>query len=340
MKAMVLHQYGEPDKLHYEEVEEPKLLTGEVLVNVKACGVNYIDLLVRKGILEVPLPHILGVDSAGFVEDLKDTQSLKKGERVLINPRISCGRCQYCLSGEEGLCLSYKLMGVRTHGGYAEYVKAPQENVIPIPESLSFESAAAVPGVFVAAWHMVITKARLSVGEDVLIVGATGGIGTAAIQIAKLCGARVLAVARSDDKLIVAKELGADEIINSSKGNFDERVRSITSGKGVDVVIDIVGGNTWKRSLNSLAKNGRLVTCGFTTGFLCEVDIRQIYLNQLSIIGSTGGNRVELLKILKFIQEGKLKPIVYRTIPLKDASKAHEIMEKGQNVGKLVLIPT
>jgi NADPH:quinone reductase-like Zn-dependent oxidoreductase len=150
----------------------------------------------------------------------------------------------------------------------------------------------------------------------------------------------VLAVARSDDKLIVAKELGADEIINSSKVSFDERVRSITSGKGVDVVIDIVGGSTWKRSLNSLAKNGRLVTCGFTTGFLCEVDIRQIYLNQLSIIGSTGGNRVELLKILKFIQEGKLKPIVDRTIPLKDASKAHEIMEKGQNLGKLVLIPS
>jgi NADPH:quinone reductase-like Zn-dependent oxidoreductase len=340
MKAVVLHEFGGSDRLRYEEIEPPKILPGEVLIQVKACGVNYIDFLVRKGILQVPLPHILGVDSAGLVENAGDSEGLKKGERVLVNPRISCGRCQYCLMGDEGLCSSYKLMGVRTHGGYAEYVKAPQENVLPIPENLSFEQAAAIPGVFVAAWHMLLARGRLSVGEDVLIVGATGAIGTAAIQIAKLCGARVLAVGRSDEKLAMARKLGADEIIDSSKENFEESAKIITSGKGVDVVVDIVGETTLRQSLNSLAKNGRLVTCGFTAGFLTEVDIRQIYLNQLSIIGSTGGNRSELLKILELVKEAKMKPVIFKALPLKDASEAHETMENGENLGKVVLIPS
>jgi NADPH:quinone reductase-like Zn-dependent oxidoreductase len=339
MKAVILNEYGGPDRLLYEDVEPPRIGPGEVLIKVKACGINYIDFLVRKGTLQVPLPHILGVDSAGLIEELEETEGLHKAEKVLVNPRMSCGRCQHCLNGDEGLCSSYKLMGVHTYGGYAEYLKAPRENVIPIPESLSFEEAAAIPGVFVAAWHMLVAKARLSIGEDVLIVGATGAIGTAAVQIAKLCGARVLAVGRSDEKLAMARKLGADETMDSSKENFDESVKRITSGKGADVVVDIVGATTWRQSLNSLAKNGRLVTCGFTSGFLSEVDIGQIYLNQLSIIGSTGGNRIELLKILELAKEGKLTPPIFKVLALKDAPKAHKIMDRGENLGKVVLTP-
>ncbi|MBI4308243.1 MAG: zinc-binding dehydrogenase [Chloroflexi bacterium] len=342
MKAVRFHEPGGVDKLQYEEnVPEPQIGPTEVLVRVRGCALNHLDIWVRmgqRGQAEMEMPHILGCDVAGEVAAVGSAvQGIQKGQKVVINPGISCGRCAACLSGNDNMCLGYNILGQRANGGYAEYVKAPATNIVPMPARLSFEEAASVPLVFLTAWHMLVARARLQAGEDVLVQAAGSGVGIAAIQIAKLFGARVITTASTDEKLKKAKALGADEAINYTSQDFAQEVRRITNKKGVDVVIEHVGGDVFEKSVRCLATNGRLVTCGATAGFSPAVDLRYVYSRHQNILGSYMGSKSEVLHLLKFFDAGQLKPVVHAVFPLKDAGKAHEAMENRQNFGKLVL---
>jgi len=340
MKAVVFHEHGGLDVLRYEEVPEPAIGPDEVLLRVKATSVNHLDIWVRRGIPGIELPHISGSDVAGVVEQVGErVAGVAVGQRVIANPNLSCGRCEYCLQGEDSLCIHYKILGEQVDGGYAELVKIPGKNVIPLPDHVKFEEAAAAPLVFMTAWRMLISRANLRPGEDILILGAGGGVATAAIQIAKLVGARVFATASTEEKLRKAKEIGADVVLNYREVEFDKEIRRLTDRRGVDVVFDSVGAETWLRSLRSLAKDGRLVTCGATTGPNPQTDIRYIFWNQLKIIGSTMGSTKELLDVLKLLWAGRLKPIIHKVMPLQEAAEAQRLLEERQVFGKIVLLP-
>lgn len=340
MKAVIFHEHGGPEVLRYEEVPDPQPGPGEVLVRVKATSVNFLDIWVRRGIPGIKLPHIAGSDVAGVIEQVGEgVTEVKPGQRVVVNPNFSCGKCEYCLQGEDSLCIHYKILGEQVDGGYAELVKVPAKNAIPLPEHVPFEEAAAATLTFMTAWRMLITRGGLRPGEDVLILGAGGGVGTAAVQIAKLVGARVFATASTEEKLERLRELGADVLINYKEVEFDKEVRRLTEKRGVDMVVDCVGAETWVKSLRSLAKNGRLVTCGATTGPNPQTDIRYIFWNQLKIIGSTMASTKELLDVLKLLWAGKLKPVIYRVMPLHEAAEAQRLLEERRVFGKVVLVP-
>ena len=342
MKVVVFHEHGGPEVLRYEEVPDPKPGPEEVLIRVKATSVNHLDIWVRRGLpgMKLELPHIPGADAAGTIEEIGErVEGLEPGRRVVINPNFSCGSCEYCLQGEDSLCVHYKILGEQVEGGYAELLKVPAKNVIPLPDHLPFEEAAAATLVFMTAWRMLITRAGLRPGEDILILGAGGGVGTAAVQIAKLVGARVFATASTEEKLERLRELGADVLINYRTSEFDKEVRRLTERRGVDVVVDCVGAETWVKSLRSLAKDGRLVTCGATTGPNPQTDIRYIFWNQLHIIGSTMASTKELLDVLKLLWAGKLRPVIHRVMPLREAAEAQRLLEERQVFGKVVLVP-
>lgn len=341
MKAIVFHEQGGVEKLRYEDVPEPEINRNEVLVRVKACSVNRLDIRARQDRPEVdPMPHILGSDVAGDVAEVgAEVSHLKVGERVVISPCINCGYCVDCINGDESLCDYQKVLGFQTNGGYAEFVKAPARNIIPISDKISYAEAAALPITFLTAWHMLITRANLQTGEDVLILSAGSGVGSAALQIAKLAGARVFATSSTDEKLAKAKEFGADFTINYKQVDFSDAVKKWTNGRGVDVVFEHVGADTFEQSINSLAKNGRLVTCGVTSGNMATINIRYIYQKQLTIIGSALGSKRELLKILKLVGQGELKPIIEKLLPLQEAAYAHQLMEDRNHFGKLILVP-
>ncbi|MCL6566420.1 MAG: zinc-binding dehydrogenase [Acidobacteriia bacterium] len=342
MKAIVFHEHGDPSVLRYTEVAEPKIGPAEVLVRVRACALNHLDLWVRRGLpgISIPLPHIPGSDISGEVARVGESVTrVKVGQRVLLAPGISCGQCPQCLAGEDNLCRRYTLFGYMVDGGCAEYVKSPEVNVIPIPGDLSFEEAAAVPLVFLTAWHMLITRAKLRPGEDLLVLGAGSGVGSAAVQIGKLIGARVLATAGSDAKLAKARELGADEVINHSRQKIADEVKRLTDRRGVDVVFEHVGTATWDASLMSLAPSGRLVTCGATTGYQAHVDIRYLFSRNLSILGSYMGSKAELYDVLHLVAQRKLRAVIDRTMPLEECALAHELMERREQFGKIVLLP-
>lgn len=342
MRAIVFHQHGEPDVLRYTEVAEPKIGPGEVLVRVRACALNHLDLWVRRGLpgISIPLPHIPGSDIAGEVARVGELVSrVTVGQKVLLAPGISCGQCEECVAGRDNLCRRYTLFGYMVDGGCAEFVKSPEVNVLPIPGDLSFEEAAAVPLVFLTAWHMLMARANLRPGEDLLVLGAGSGVGSAAVQIGKLIGARVIATAGNDAKLAKARELGADEVINHSKQKILEEVKRLTDRRGVDVVFEHVGTATWEASVMSLAPNGRLVTCGATTGYQAHVDIRYLFSRHLSILGSYMGSKAELYEVLKLIGQRKLRAVIDRTMPLAECARAHELMERREQFGKIVLLP-
>lgn len=342
MKAVVFYEHGGVEVLKYQDIPEPKPIFGEVLVKVKACALNHLDIWVREGItgIQISLPHILGSDISGEVVQVGGgVTNVKARDKVIIAPGLSCGKCIHCLSGEDNLCRHYDIIGYRTDGGYAEYVKVPEVNVIPMPEGMGFEEAAAIPLVFLTAWHMLVTRARIKPGEDVLVLAAGSGVGSASIQIAKLWGARVIATASTDEKLQKAKELGADELINYTTQDMVEEIKRITERRGVDIVVEHVGAATWEKSIQSLARMGRIVTCGATSGPIASVDIRYIFSKHLSIIGSYMGSKGELLQVLKFFKEKKLRAVVDRTLPLREAQKAHTLMEQRQQFGKLILMP-
>ena len=342
MKAVIFSQHGDPAVLEYTDRPNPTISANEVLVEVKSCALNHLDVWVRGGLpgIEVPLPHILGNDIAGVVREVGALVSwVKTGDEVMLQPGVSCGHCAECLAGRDNLCREYDMLGYRRDGGYAQFVAAPAVNVIPKPANLAWEEAAALPLVTVTAWHMLVTRAAVQPGEDVLIQAAGSGVGSIGIQIAKLRGARVIATASSDEKLAKAKELGADEVVNYTNADWPREIKRLTNKKGVDVVFEHTGAATWPGSIASLKNNGRLVTCGATGGFAAQTDIRQIFYRHLTILGSFMGSKSELLEAMKFVERGAIRAVVDRTLPLAEARRAHELMEDRAQFGKLVLVP-
>jgi NADPH:quinone reductase-like Zn-dependent oxidoreductase len=342
MKAAIFKQHGGPDVLEFTDAPEPTIEANEVLIRVKACALNHLDIFVRNGLpgIEIPLPHILGNDIAGIVEQVGELITwVKIGDEVMVQPGVSCGHCEACLSGKDNLCREYDIIGYRRDGGYAEFVAVPGVNVIPKPSNISWEEAAALPLVTVTAWHMLVGRANLQPGEDVLVHAAGSGVGSVAIQIAKLRGARVITTASSDEKLAKARELGADELINYTNVDWPKEVKRLTERRGVDVVFEHTGSETWPGSIASLKNNGRLVTCGATSGFDARTDLRQVFYRHLTILGSFMGSKSELLEAMKFVRAGKIRGLVVRSLPLSEARQAHELIESRGQFGKVVMVP-
>src|SRR5271170_2062612 len=340
MKAILFHQHGDPSVLQYTDVEEPPLRANEVLIRVRACALNHLDLWVRQGIpgVPIPLPHIPGSDVAGEIAQIgAEVTTVRVGQRVVLAPGVTCGNCAACLAGLDNRCRQFTNLGYMIDGGCAELVSAPEVNCLPYPENLSFVEAAAIPLVFQTAWHMLLARAELQPGEDVLILGAGSGVGTAAIQIAKFFGARVIATAGTDEKLAKARELGADHVINLKTQKIREEVRRITNKRGVDVVFEHVGTATWDDSLASLAYAGRLITCGATTGYDAKLDLRILFAKQLSLMGSYMGTKSDLHSVMRLVAAGRFRPIVDKIFPLSEAAAAHAYLESGAQFGKVVL---
>ncbi len=340
MKAIVFHQHGAADVLKYTDAPDPAIRPNEVLVRVRACALNHLDLWVRRGIpgVPIPLPHIPGSDISGEIAQIgADVTTVRAGQKVVLAPGVTCGKCAACVSGQDNRCRYFTNLGYLIDGGYAEFVRAPEVNCLPYPENLTFEEAASIPLVFQTAWHMLLVRAELQPGEDVLVLGAGSGVGSAAIQIAKFFGARVIATAGSDEKLAKAKELGADHLINHKTQKIREEVRRITNKRGVDVVFEHVGTATWDDSLASLAAGGRLVTCGATTGYDAKVDLRFLFSRQLSLLGSYMGAKSDLHSVMRLVASGRFKPIVDCVFPLAEAAAAHAYLESSSQFGKVVL---
>src|SRR5580704_9593241 len=340
MKAIVFHEHGDPSVLKYEDVPEPHARPGEVLVGVHACALNHLDLWVRRGLpgVPIPLPHIPGSDVAGEIVKLGEgVTTVRVGQKVLLAPGVTCGKCPACISGNDNRCRECTHLGYIIDGGCAEFVRCPEVNCMPYPENLDWVHAAAVPLAFQTAWHMLVNRAQLQPGEDVLVLAAGSGVGSAAIQIAKFFGARVIATAGNDEKLAKAKELGADEVIHHGIMPIAKEVRRLTNNRGVDVVVEHVGVATWENSVKSLGTGGRLVTCGATTGYDAKLDLRFLFTRQLSIMGSYMGTKSELRTVLKLVAQGRLKPWVDKVFDLGDCMVAHNYLEQAKQFGKVVL---
>jgi NADPH:quinone reductase-like Zn-dependent oxidoreductase len=346
MKATVFHKHGPPDVLSYEDIENPHVGSNQVLIKVKGVALNHLDLFVRAGLpgLNLQMPHILGGDISGEIVELGSnvTSSLSVGQKILVDPGISCGVCEFCIRGEESLCSTYGILGEHLRGGYADYIAMDQRNVVPIPEHATIDlvEAAALPLTLMTAWRLLITKAAIKPGDDLLIIGIGGGVALAALQIAKIAGARVIVTSSSDEKLKKSETLGADITINhNTTPEYHKEIYRLTKNRGVDVVLDSVGQATWATSLKSLRKGGKLVTCGATSGPRGETNINLLFWKQLEILGSTMGSRAELRSALKLVWNGRIKPVVDRTYPLSKAKEAHEFLERGEQFGKIVLRP-
>jgi len=342
MKAARIHRHGGPEVLVYEDIPEPKLKATEVLLRVRACALNHLDLWVRRGIpgVEIPLPHVLGSDIAGEVLETGELcERIRTGQRVLLSPGLSCRQCPQCLAGRDNRCRRYTMFGYGVPGGNLERLAAPEYTAIPIPDDLTFEEAAAVPLVFLTAWHMLFTLARLEPGEEVLVLAASSGVGSAALQLAKLVNCRVIATAGGETKLEMARRLGADAVIDHYAQDIAAEVRKLTHRRGVDVVFEHVGAATWAKSLASLAPNGRLVTCGATTGPDVKLDLRFLFAKQQSVLGSYMGTLGELYQVLPFVFRKQVKPVIDRLYPLAEIAAAHERLERREHFGKVVVIP-
>lgn len=342
MKAIFFQEHGGPEKLQWGDLPDPVPDADEVVVRVKACALNHVDLWVLKGGPAYPVqrPHVLGADIAGVIESVgSGVTDLKPGLRVVVAPGIHCGQCAPCREGYDNRCESYSILGAKFWGGYAEKVKVPARNILPIPESLAFEQAAAFPLTFLTAWHMLLTRAGLKSGQQIIVIGASSGIGSAAIQIAKMHGASVLATVTSDEKIAPARALGADAVVNSTKESIAHMARAWTQKRGVDIVFEHVGPATWDQSIGSLAPGGKLVTCGATTGPEVKLELRYLFSRELSVIGARMGFRRELDEILKAVAAGRLKPVVAKTFPLAKASAALEFLDQRKHFGKVVLLP-
>ena len=340
MKAIVFHKHGDPSVLHYTDVPEPHLRHNEVLVRVHACALNHLDLWVRRGLpgIVIPLPHIPGSDIAGEVVKIgPEVHTVHVGQKVVLAPGVTCGKCAACLAGNDNFCRDYTNLGFMVDGGCAEYVRCPDVNCFPFPENLDWVHAAAVPLVFLTAWHMLVTRANLQPGETVLVLAAGSGVGGAAIQVAKFLGAHVIATAGNDEKLAKAKQLGAEEAIHHGIMPIAKEVRRLTNNRGVNVVFEHVGASTWDDSVKSLANGGRLVTCGATTGHDAKIDLRFLFTRQLSILGSYMGTKNEFRTVLKLVAQGRLTPVIDKVWPLHDCIAAHTYLEQGKQFGKLVL---
>lgn len=342
MRAIRIHEHGGYEKLLLEEIASPPMRADEARVRIHAAGLNHLDLWVRRGIpgVKYPLPLTPGCDGAGVILEVGEAvRGFRAGEKVVLAPGLSCGMCEACAAGSDNLCREFGILGEHRDGTCAEEIVVPARNLIRIPEGLSFEQAAAIPLVFLTAWQMVVDKAKVVPGETVVVLGAGSGVGSAAIQIAKLHGAHVLAVSTGEEKLAKAKTLGADEGIDLSRAELKDEVKRLTSRRGADVVIEHVGKATWDQSLLSLTWGGRLVTCGATTGAEVSLNLRHLFFKNLSILGSTMGSRSRLFTIFRHVESGRLKPVVDRVMPLTEARRAHEMLEEHQIFGKIVLSP-
>ena len=342
MKVARIHQHGGAEALVYEDAPEPSIKANEVLLRVRASALNHVDLFVRAGIpgMKFAMPHVLGSDIAGEVVAVGELcERVKPGWRALLSPGLSCRQCQQCLSGNDNLCRRYTMFGYAQDGGNTELLAAPEYSVIQIPDDLSFQEAAAAPLVFLTAWHMLMARAKLQPGEDVLVLAASSGVGSAAIQIAKMFQCRGITAAGGEAKLARARELGADHAIDHYRQDISAEVRKITAKRGVDVVIEHVGMATWPKSLESLAAGGRLVTCGATTGYDARLDLRYLFSKQWSLLGSFMGSMGELHQVLKFVFRKQLKPVIDRVYPLSEIQAAHRRLENKEHFGKVVVIP-
>ncbi len=342
MRAVTLREHGSAEVLHVEELPDPHAGPGEARVRVAAVAMNHVDLWVRRGLphLKLHYPFLLGADVAGTVDELgPGVDGVKVGDEVVVNPGHSCGRCRDCLSGRDNLCRWYQLLGEDRSGGYGELLIVPITNIVPKPKSLSMEQAAAAPVTFLTAWQMLTEKAHVAPGQDVLVIAAGSGVGTAAVQIAKLHGARVIATAGSDAKLAHARALGADETINHSTQDLVAEVKRLTAKRGVDVIFEHVGGETFTKSILCAARGGTIVTCGATAGFQPQLDLRHVFFRQIQILGSTMASKGALFPILDHMAAGRLRPVIDRVMPLWEARAAHELLESRAPFGKIVLTP-
>jgi NADPH:quinone reductase-like Zn-dependent oxidoreductase len=339
-EAVVLRTHGDPEVLTRETIDVDEPGPREVTVRVRAVALNHLDIWVRRGMpnLKLAYPHILGSDVVGEVEGLgAGAQHVQVGDRVVVSPGLSCGMCERCLSGHDNLCASFTILGEHVRGGYARHVVVPDTNLLPYPNDLAFTAVAAIPLAFLTAWQMVVIKARVEPGQTVLVQSAGSGVSSAAIQIAKLFGARVIATTGHSGKVEKARLLGADEVIDRSSRDFVREVKNLTDGRGADVVIEHVGGDVLTASIRATAKGGRVVTCGASAGHSPAIDLRHVFFRQIEILGSTMGPKASLFTILDHIRSGKLRPVVDRVLPLWEAAQAHRILESRDVFGKVVL---
>jgi NADPH:quinone reductase-like Zn-dependent oxidoreductase len=341
MLAVTIRAHGGPEQILIDDVPRPAAPgPRDVVVALKATALNHLDLFVLQGLPGVPpaFPHVMGADGAGVVEAVgADVSAVRPGDRVVLNPGVSCGDCEYCRAGEHSLCTTFRLLGEHLPGTFAEAIRVPEANVEVIPAHVSWAEAAAFPLTFLTAWRMVVTRAAVRPGETVLIWGIGGGVALAALAIAKQRGARVIATSSSDAKLERARALGADHTVNHAAVDVVRAVRDLTARRGADVVIETAGEATWDRSLRALARGGRLVTCGATTGPTVGLDVRRLFWNQYSVLGSTMGNRAEFREVVGLLAGGALRPVVDAVMPVREARAAFERMASGHQFGKLVL---
>ncbi len=343
MRAALFRKHGGPEVLEIAEVPDPVAGAGQVQVRVSAVALNHIDLFLRQGLpaLHVELPHVSGGDVCGHVSAIGDgVTGVAVGDRVLINPGLSCGHCQACLSGRDNLCPEGRLLGEQCWGGCAEYVVVPRANLVPVPRAtvpLDDTALAAVPITFITAWQMLVERAVVRPGETVLVLAAGSGVGTAAIQIAKLLGARVIATASTDEKLQRARALGADDVINYRTSELVAEVKRLTGRRGADVVVEHVGAATFSKSVVAAARGGRIVTCGATDGFEPVLNLRYVFWRQLSILGSTLASKARLFEVVSLMAAGKLRPVVDRVLALAEIGDAHRLLESRATFGKVVL---
>lgn len=342
MRAIVFHRHGGPEVLELADLPTPIPNAREVRVAVKAVALNHLDLWVRVGWpgLNLALPHVLGSDVSGVVDAVgSEVKDVAIGDDVLVNPGLSCGTCEKCLRGDDNLCRRYSILGEHCRGGYAEFLCVPRQNLLPKPKALSFEQAACLPLTFLTAWTMLVRRALLQPGETVLVHAAGSGVGSAAVQIAKALGAHVIATASRDDKLERAKALGADHVINYSTQDFVEEVKRLTHRRLVDVVFEHTGAATFEKSVACLPFGGRLVTCGATSGHDVKLDLRVLFYKRISLLGSTMGSKGDLFRILALVEEGRLRPVLDRVLPLASAAVAHEVLQRREAFGNVVLTP-
>jgi len=330
MKAVRFHQHGGPEVLRYEDAPDPQPAEGRAIVRVRACALNHLDLWERRGLdrVKLPLPHISGADVAGEV--------LETGQRVMLQPGLRCGACAACRRGDDNQCVRYDVLGLRSDGGYAELISVPLENLIPIPATLDFITAAAFPLTFLTAWHMLVTRGRLGEGDVVLVLAGGSGVGQAAIQLARHFGARVFATS-APEKAQRTRALGAEQVFDHYSVDFSKEVRRLTDGRGVDIVVEHVGEATWDRSVRALATGGRLVTCGATSGFAASLDLRHLFARQLSLLGCYMGRFAELDSAAQLLFDGRVTPVIDEVFPLERAADAQRRLENKGQFGKVVL---
>jgi len=342
MQAVKYTGHGGTEVIEYGEFPTPEPADDEVLVDVKAGALNYLDVWTRQGLpgIDLDMPHIPGCDGAGVVDEVGvDVTRFEPGDRVALSAGAYCGECEFCRHGEQSMCENFHIIGEHTRGVHSEFAAVPATNLVPVPEGVSWSTAAAAPLVFQTAWRMLVTRAAVEPGERVLVLGASGGVGHAAVQIADDAGATVFATASSEAKLDHARDLGADYTVNYEENDFAKEIYELTDGRGVDVVVDHIGDATWDSSLKSLAKGGRIVTCGATTGPNPDAGLNRVFWNQLSVIGSTMATPGEVDDVLAKVWDGTFEPAIRAELPMSETPRAHELLENREAFGKVVVVP-